>query len=328
MSYDLARAWSHTPGLREGDADADVANRLVVRSPAMRALLGEMDRLIDAPHLLVEGETGTGKDLVARVFHQRAGGGGGPFLELDAPHLSSGCFAAELQRLSPVTTGGTLVVSEILDLSLDHQALLSSALEAVGASHRNDPRGRIVCVTQHDVGEESRRGRLLGALRERLEPYTLRVPALRERPEDLPDLIRSILRELATLYGRVPRKLSPEVWEVLLSHPWNGNVRELRNELERLAVLTPIGRSVGVAALSPALLSRREAVLTPQPQRERRTGSVRRSLLRRWSHPARVPMGARMVVSGEPPSSDEGLGGWSSRSRRRSRRRSYRRSGR
>lgn len=324
MLHDSVKARTDTgdfsPGLCDGFDEMEVADRLVVRSPAMGALLGAMDRCLEAPHVLVQGETGAGKGLVARVFHHRAGAGASPFQELDAPHLSLRCFTAELQRLCPVTTGGTLVVSEILDLSRDHQAVLLRALDTVAASHRSAPRGRILCVTQHDVGEENRRGRLLGGLRQRLEPHTLRVPALRERPEDLPVLIRSLLREVAARYGSPPRKLSPEVWEALLSHPWKGNVRELRNELERLVVLAPPGRSVGTAALSPALSSGSGA--TRSPRREVRRGGARGwSVRRRWLHSARVPMRASQVSSGEPTSLGAELRTWPCRARRRSRRR-------
>ena len=332
MPYDSVEARTDTgdrsPGLYRGVEEVEVTDRLVARSSAMCALLGAMDRCLDAPYVLIEGETGAGKDRVARVFHQRADGGASPLRELDAPHTSLRCFTASLQRLCPLATGGTLVVSEIGDLSHEHQVALLRFLDAVADSHRirTEPRGRIVCLTQHDADDETRQGRLLGGLRERLEPYSLRVPALRERAEDLPVLIRSLLRELTALYGSAPRKLSPEVWEALLAHPWKGNVRELRNELERLVVLTPGGRSVGTAALSPALLAQGGAAPSPGPPGpELRCRRGRGSVWRRWLHSPRVPMTTHRVWSGEPTPSGVELRTWPCRARRRSRRRSHRR---
>lgn len=324
ISHDSAEAWSstgdHSPGAGESVGSVEVDDRLVVRSPAMRALLAAMDRSLDAPYVLVEGETGTGKDLVARVFHRRAGAGERPFLVLDAPHLSPRRFGAELQRLSPVVTGGTLVVSEILDLSPDHQAFLSSVLDAMSASCGSERAGRILCVTQHDVDEEAREGRLLGALKERLRSCALRVPTLRERREDLQDLIRIFVQELAVRYGRAPRELSPEVWEVLLTHPWRGNVRELRNEIEQLVVLAPVGRPVGRAALSPALLAQSDDRSRRSARRERRNEPEDRRLRRRRRLPAGVPAGTPGVSSGESAPPEEGLRTWRGRARRRSRR--------
>lgn len=296
-----------------------VGDRLVADSPAMRSLLTEMDRHLEAPHVLVEGETGTGKDLVARVLHCRAGDGAAPFLELDAPHLSPRRFEAELERLSPLATGGTLLVSEILDLTLEHQASLVRALDRVRTSRESGHRARVVCVTQQNFDEEERAGRLLTALRERLRPFTLRVPTLRERHEDLSGLIRTFLHELAVRYGRRPRELSPEVWDALLTHSWRGNARELRNEIERLVVLAPADRPVGLAALSPALQAGGSARAGRPARWKRRNGSATRKLHRRWLQPERAPAKTPVGSSEEAALPDDGSRTWSGRARRRSR---------
>lgn len=296
-----------------------VGDRLVAESPAMRSLLTEMDRHLEAPQVLVEGETGTGKDLVARVLHCRAGDGATPFLELDAPHLSPRRFEAELERLSPVATGGTLLVSEILDLSHEHQISLVRTLDRVRTSHETGHRARVVCVTQQNVDDKERAGRLLTGLKDRLRPFTLRVPTLRERHEDLPELIRTFLHELAVRYGRSPRELSPEVRDALLNHSWRGNARELRNEIERLVVLAPADRPVGPAALSPALQAGGSARAGRPARRERRNGSAARRFHRRWLQAERAPAKTAVLSSDEPAFPYDGSRTWSGRVRRRSR---------
>jgi DNA-binding NtrC family response regulator len=311
---DLAISGSHEGG-HHGPRYEAVGDRLVAHSPAMRCLLAAMDRYLDAPHVLLEGETGTGKDLVARVLHRRAGDGASPFQELDSPHLSPQSFQEQLEHLSPVANGGTLLVTEILDLPLENQVHLSRALEIVCTSRGAGSRARIVCVTQQDVEVEAREGRLLMALRDRLRPFRLRVPALRERREDLLELIRVFLHELAVRYGRGPRELAPEVWEALQTHPWKGNVRELRNELERLVVLAPAGHAIGWGALSPALRSRTTDRTARSARPERRKGWASR-----WLFPERFPKKTAATSSEEPARCLEGTRSWRGRARRRSRR--------
>jgi|GEM_PF-4721114 len=237
--------------LRPGARDAWGPDDLIAESPAMRALLQRMEGVLEAPAVLLQGETGSGKDLVARVLHRRAGGGLRPLVKLDAPHLELRRFRAELERLLP-TAGSSLVLHEVADLPPEHQSALVEAVASL-ADVPSSERGRLLCLTQRDLEVEARRGNCPLRLWQRLRPFTLQVPSLRQRPEDLPLLIELFLRSFAFEYERGPVELAAEVWNALLAHGWEGNVRELRNEVERLVVFAPAGSPVGVSGLSAAL---------------------------------------------------------------------------
>jgi len=280
---------------------------LIACSPAMCALLEELDRLLDSPQVLLEGETGTGKDLMARVLHDRTCTGSQPLLELDAPALGANRLAAELVRLSPAKTGGTLLIREVADLASEHQSLLLEELDSIAPGS-----GRIVCLTQRDLDKEVWRRSFLPALWERLQPVTLRVPPLRERREDLPHLIRYFLQMLADRYRRQPVELTDQAWQILLEHRWEGNVRELQNEIERLIVFASGDGPVGPSGLSAAVQPEPK-VRTMSRLRQQRKAVAERG---RWVHPANRR--ARVLAA----SSLEGriASCWPGRPRRRARR--------
>lgn len=238
---------------------------LIARSPAMRTLLQELERLRDSPLVLLRGETGTGKDFLARFLYQRAAAGSHPFRELDSFALDSARLAVELDGSGPERIGRTVLIREVAELPVELQCQLLEALDSVAAGSR-----RIVCSTQKDLDHEAAKGRFLPALWKRLQPVTLQLPPLRERLQDLPDLIRHFLQDLADRYGRPPVELTRDTWQVLLAHRWDGNVRELRNEIERLVVFAPDDGPVGVTGLS--------AALQPEPRSEsaRRVSRLRR----------------------------------------------------
>lgn len=306
--------------LLEGDEAIDVEGfgGLIADSPAMRSLLRELERLEEAPLVLLQGETGTGKDFLARFLHHRATGGVPPFLELDPSALDAEQLAVELEGPSRWEGGRTLLIREIAELAVEPQRRLLEALDSIAEAG-----GRIVCSTQRDLEHEVGRGSFLPVLWDRLQPVTLRLPPLRERWQDLPSLIHHFLDELSDLYDRTRVELTGEAWQILRNHRWDGNVRELRNEIERLVVFAPEEGPVGVAGLSAALQPESHGrSTTPTGRLRRRRGTVfrgrrcqgrgcqsRRRQGRRWSLRA---------AAGRFPGARPGA--WPGRARRRPRR--------
>ena len=244
--------------------DEGALGDLVGRSQAMRDLYGLLRAVAptDAT-VLVQGESGTGKELVARTLHARSGRAG-PLVVFDAAttdpemvrgdlfgHEKGAFTGAERPRTGAfrAADGGTLFLDEIGELPLDMQPRLLRVLETrevqpMGADRPVPVDVRVVAATHRDLATMVAEGRFREDLYHRLAVIPLRVPALRERLEDVPALIEHLL-------GRLGKRLefSPEARRALETHPWPGNVRALRNTLERLAVLVQ-GRRVELADLA------------------------------------------------------------------------------
>jgi two-component system response regulator AtoC len=260
----------------------EVARLRAERSTATASLLGEsapmheLRRLITrlAPSglpVLILGETGTGKELVARALHAASPRAEGPFVAescgaLDESTLLSTLFGHERgaftgaharhRGLFEQAHGGTLFLDEVGELSPRVQAALLRALQE-GAVRRLGAEGlvtvdaRVVTATHRDLHAEVAAGRFREDLYYRLRGAILRTPPLRERMVDLEPLVARFLAEA----GRPGLPLSPEVWAALRAHPWPGNVRALRAEVQRWAVL--VDERVGLDALSEDLGPRR-----------------------------------------------------------------------
>jgi NtrC-family two-component system response regulator AlgB len=238
-------------------------------SPAMRAVLVALERAADseAPVLLT-GESGTGKGVLAHALHARSRRHAGPFSVVNCPTLSADLLASELfghargaftgaVRDQPgrveAAEGGTLFLDEIAEIAPALQAKLlrfvqERAFERVGESRTRHADVRIVAATNRDLAAEVRAGRFREDLLYRLNVVELRVPPLRERPEDVLRLARAFLQHFARAARRRPQTLSPEAESALVAHPWPGNIRELRNAMERCTILWP-GDVVEPAAL-------------------------------------------------------------------------------
>jgi DNA-binding NtrC family response regulator len=230
---------------------------LVGVSIAMRATFALLERAAasDAT-VLLEGETGTGKTASARAIHERSARSAGPFVIVDcgaipATLLESELFGHERGAFTGATerrigafeeaTGGTLVLDEIGELPLDLQPKLLGVLESrtmrrVGANTVHDVDARIVASTNRDLRAEVNAGRFRSDLYYRLAVVKIAQPPLRERPEDVPILADRILRSLGADETRVRELLSPELVLRMRYSPWPGNIRELRNYLERCLV--------------------------------------------------------------------------------------------
>jgi two-component system response regulator GlrR len=247
--------------------------RLVGRSLVMRRLFGQLVRIAASEAtVLVTGETGTGKELVARTLHERSARAGGPFVTVDCGAIAPTLLEAELfghargaftdaRSARPgaieAAEGGTVFLDEIGELPLAMQPKLLRVLESrtvkrLGETHHRPVDVRFVFATHRRLRRMVVRGEFREDLYFRVAVLWMRVPALRERLEDVPDLIERLCpadaRPLVT----------PALVETLARRGWPGNVRELRNTLERLAVLgpglDPDGEPAGGEADPPAAL--------------------------------------------------------------------------
>ena len=232
---------------------------LVGKSFEMRRVYAVLERVASSgTTLLVQGETGTGKDVVARSVHAASPRAAGPFVPVDCGSIPETLFESELfghvrgaftgaiaNRAGAFEEahGGTLFLDEIGELPLELQPKLLRALEArevrrVGQSKMKRIDVRVIAATNRDLEREVNRGRFREDLYYRLAKVSVRVPPLRDRLEDIPVLVKSFL---ASLGGRdASRLFSTAVVEEMQRHDWPGNVRELKNYVERSVVLDDV----------------------------------------------------------------------------------------
>ncbi|MCC6262881.1 MAG: sigma-54-dependent Fis family transcriptional regulator [Bryobacterales bacterium] len=256
---------------------AEVA--LIGLSPAIRELRGKIDRIAsNQSPVLILGETGTGKEVVARKVHERSGLKKfvpidcsvlvGPLMESELFGYMRGAFTgADANRTGLLEEAhlGTAFFDEIGELPLSLQAKLLRVLQEkefrpVGSTVSRYVESRVVAATNRNLSEEVRRGRFRQDLFFRLNVITLRIPPLRERPEDIPVLAAYFLDKHA---GGL--RFSPPVEEALLRYDWPGNVRELENTIHRMSAVST-GRDLGVQDLPSSVLHtvfppRREAAM-------------------------------------------------------------------
>jgi DNA-binding NtrC family response regulator len=247
------------------ELEAPVFGGAVGSTPAMRKLFGTLSRVAatDSTVMLL-GETGTGKEMLARAIHEGSPRKAGPFVVLDcgavAPNLleselfghTKGAFTGALAKRDGAfvrAQGGTLVLDEVAELPLELQPKLLRALESrtvkpVGSDEQIEVDLRVVAATHRDIDAEVKAQRLRQDLYFRLAVVVVRVPPLRERRDDIPLLVRHFLKSL----GRPDFELSPALLERLMAHPWPGNARELRNVVERALVAEgdPLAGSIGI----------------------------------------------------------------------------------
>ena len=219
--------------------------------------------------VLIFGENGTGKELVARSIHSLSRRRTGPFVEVNCAaipeelieselfgHLKGAFTGAVSDRRGKfeVADGGTLFLDEIGDMSLKTQAKVLRALqeqvvEPVGGTNQVKVDVRILAATNKDLPVEIRAGRFREDLYFRLNVIPIFVPPLRDRDADIPLLAEHFMSELAREYGRRPKKLDPGAAVGLRNYRWPGNVRELRNVIERLMIMVP-GDTIAAADLA------------------------------------------------------------------------------
>jgi len=231
---------------------------LVGDSPAMRALR----RLVETAgpslgRVLILGENGTGKEVVARLIHQHSARRSRPFVEVNCAAIPeelietelfghvrgafTGAIADRPGRFEQAD-GGTLFLDEVGDMSLKTQAkvlrvLQEQSLERVGGGQRVRVDVRVLAATNKDLQAEIRQGRFREDLFFRLSVLPVAIPPLRERREDIPVLAEHFMATISREYGRRMRRLTPEALARLQAYDWPGNVRELRNAVERLIIM-------------------------------------------------------------------------------------------
>jgi transcriptional regulator with GAF, ATPase, and Fis domain len=242
------------------------------RSPALLAVLRDV-RLVavtDAT-VLVTGESGTGKELIARAIHESSGRWERAMVKVNCAAMPASLMESELfghergaftgatarrEGRFALADGGTIFLDEIGELPLELQAKLLRVLqegefEPVGSSRTRKVDVRVIAATNRDLEEEVRAGRFREDLYYRLNVFPVRVPALRERLDDIPLLVEAFLQRLAKRLGRSFDPPCGESLRCLRAHGWPGNVRELQNVVERAAI-SAVGSRLDFARALPA----------------------------------------------------------------------------
>ena len=237
---------------------------MIAESPVMRPVLDLLARVAPSDaNVLVTGEHGTGKELVARMLHSSSSRAPRALVTVNVGGLAEGVFESELfghvkgaftgaaaDRAGrfELADGGTLFLDEIANVPLAQQAKLLRVLqtgefERVGSSRTRSVNVRLVSATNADLHKEAAEGRFREDLLFRINTVEVRLPPLRERREDIPALALHFLKAHARRYRKRVESLDAEALRALLAHPWPGNVRELDHVLER-AVLMARGESL------------------------------------------------------------------------------------
>ncbi|HEV8305009.1 MAG TPA: sigma-54 dependent transcriptional regulator [Gemmatimonadales bacterium] len=235
---------------------------IVGSSKAIRQVIERIEKVGPTPaRVLITGENGTGKELVARAIHALSprAAGGAPFVEVNCAAIPAelieselfghvkgsftGAFADRAGKFE-LADGGTLFLDEVGDMSLSAQAKVLRALQEgvisrVGTGKAVTVDVRVIAATNKHLEQEIREGRFREDLLYRLNVVPIEVPPLRERRADIPQLVAHFATELTRRGGLPPKEFEPAAVQRLTAHDWPGNIRELRNAVERLLILAP-----------------------------------------------------------------------------------------
>lgn len=260
----LAReVWSLRRQLAERDS---LEGRIIGRSPAMQQLRELIANVADtSANVLIEGETGTGKELVARCLHDFSRRQPQQFVALNCGGLPENLFESEIfgheanaftgagkRRIGKIehAHGGTLFLDEVESMPLNLQikllrVLQERTLERLGSNQSIDVDCRVIAATKSDLDQLSKARQFRSDLYYRLNVVTLELPPLRERREDILQLFEYFLQQSSLRFDRAAPELDNQTLSSLMSHDWPGNVRELRNVAERFALGLPAFKKPG-----------------------------------------------------------------------------------
>jgi two-component system nitrogen regulation response regulator NtrX len=260
--------------------------RIVGTSRAIRDAIALAEKVAPANvRVLITGEHGTGKELVARHIHRMSRKAQGPFIELNCAAIprelveselfghEKGAFTGALTMRKgkfELADGGTLFLDEIGDMELSAQSKVLKAIETatimrLGGQREIEVDVRILAASNKDLLKEMQKGTFREDLFYRLEVVEIHIPPLRERREDIPELVRAFLEDYALENGTKIKKIDPAAMDYLRDNPWPGNVRELRNAVERLAILSA-GETIGLEDVQVHL---QQPVRRSEEERER-----------------------------------------------------------
>ncbi len=245
---------------RDLKEDLSRKSRLIGESPPIKELVAQVRLAAQSNgRVLITGESGSGKELVARLLHSTGNRADRPFVEVNCaamPHElieselfghEKGSFTGAFEKKKgkfELADTGTLFLDEIGDMSLQTQAKVLRVIETqefqrVGGNTNIKVDVRIISATNKNLTEEVKKGSFREDLFFRLNVIPISVPPLRERKEDIPLLVDYFIHSLAAEHGQPPKKISPEAVRTLQSYGWPGNIRELKNLLERLVIMIP-----------------------------------------------------------------------------------------
>ena len=241
--------------VKELRVKAQQASRIVGSSQTVNQLRQTIERVAATnARIMISGAPGAGKELVARTIHGLSARSGGPFVAINAATITPDTMESELFGVEGADNrgrkvgaleeahGGTLYLDEVADMPRETQGkilrvLVDQNFQRVGGTMRVHVDVRVVSSTARDLGAEIAAGRFREDLLHRLSVVPIRVPSLAERREDIPELIAHFMDQISASTGLPKRPLAEDAMAVLQSHDWPGNIRQLRNNIERLLIL-------------------------------------------------------------------------------------------
>jgi len=241
--------------VKELRVKAQQASRIVGSSQTVNQLRQTIERVAATnARIMISGAPGAGKELVARTIHGLSARSGGPFVAINAATITPDTMESELFGVEGADNrgrkvgaleeahGGTLYLDEVADMPRETQGkilrvLVDQNFQRVGGTMRVHVDVRVVSSTARDLGAEIAAGRFREDLLHRLSVVPIRVPSLAERREDIPELIGHFMDQISASTGLPKRPLAEDAMAVLQSHDWPGNIRQLRNNIERLLIL-------------------------------------------------------------------------------------------